>query len=465
MAAFLGRLHATLTDRDCPTPTTPFTDVPPTSFAHRAIACIYGLGITTGTSATTYSPHAPVTREQMAAFLIRLYDAVVEFRTKPTPSTSTSSPTTTTGPVACCGEGHLGLVAIARPEFNAWTDGGHWEWIRSSFDGLVVYEPYWDSRLVEYDEVFAYRNSYGIAVDPAGDSRAVDHPEWLLRDASGEPVYIPFRCGSGCERYAADVGNAAFRADFVAYLKTLRSRGYRGLFLDDVNLAWRFGDATGADTVPIDPRTGEPLTIENWQRYMVEFLELIRAELPDVTIMHNVIWYVDSPTYDNPWVDREIAAADVLVLDRGVNDGGLVGGTKKFGLQTFLAHVDRSHALGTNVLMIDEVATNAQEQMFNLAGALLVNEGADLISTDNFDMLGPDTLWSGFQVDLGHALGPRHVEDGVIRREFTGGMVIMNEPKNPPVTISLPRPMRTLDGATVTSVHLGTREATVLRNA
>ena len=36
---------------------------------------IYGLGITTGTTPTTYSPAANVTRAQMATFLALLYKA------------------------------------------------------------------------------------------------------------------------------------------------------------------------------------------------------------------------------------------------------------------------------------------------------------------------------------------------------------------------------------------------------
>jgi len=57
----------------CPTDPHGFTDVPATSFAVADITCIKGLGITTGTSPTTYDPAGNVTREQMAAFLARLW--------------------------------------------------------------------------------------------------------------------------------------------------------------------------------------------------------------------------------------------------------------------------------------------------------------------------------------------------------------------------------------------------------
>ncbi|MEM8705908.1 MAG: S-layer homology domain-containing protein [Actinomycetota bacterium] len=60
-------------DVQCPDVDTPFTDVPATSFAVDDVACIFGLEVTNGTSGTTYSPADRVTREQMAAFLARLW--------------------------------------------------------------------------------------------------------------------------------------------------------------------------------------------------------------------------------------------------------------------------------------------------------------------------------------------------------------------------------------------------------
>ena len=80
MAAFLSRLHAKLTGEAAPVVATPFTDVAASS-ASADIARIYGLGITTGTTATTYTPKTPVTRAQMASFLTRLYRSL----TTPTP--------------------------------------------------------------------------------------------------------------------------------------------------------------------------------------------------------------------------------------------------------------------------------------------------------------------------------------------------------------------------------------------
>jgi hypothetical protein len=71
MAAFLGRLWRVL-GGVCPEVELPFVDVSMESFAYDDVVCIFGLGVTMGTGATTYSPAEFVTREQMAAFLARV---------------------------------------------------------------------------------------------------------------------------------------------------------------------------------------------------------------------------------------------------------------------------------------------------------------------------------------------------------------------------------------------------------
>lgn len=81
MAAFLSRLLLLLHPGMEPGGEHPFTDIDLEGYAEPHIALIYALGITTGTTATTYSPGDVVTREQMAAFLGRLIRAL-------TPSTS-----------------------------------------------------------------------------------------------------------------------------------------------------------------------------------------------------------------------------------------------------------------------------------------------------------------------------------------------------------------------------------------
>lgn len=75
MAAFLARFWRAVMLDSCSGNSHPFSDVAATSFARDDVGCIFSLGITTGTSDTTYGPSDFVTREQMAAFLARLFRA------------------------------------------------------------------------------------------------------------------------------------------------------------------------------------------------------------------------------------------------------------------------------------------------------------------------------------------------------------------------------------------------------
>ena len=52
---------------------TPFTDVEPASPHAANIGCLYGLGITKGSSPTTYEPSAKLTSAQMSRFLLRIW--------------------------------------------------------------------------------------------------------------------------------------------------------------------------------------------------------------------------------------------------------------------------------------------------------------------------------------------------------------------------------------------------------
>ncbi len=79
MAAFVARTYRALTGQPCTGFTHPFTDVAGSSFASEDVGCLAELGITTGTTATTFSPGQPVTREETAAFLGRLWRTKAHF--------------------------------------------------------------------------------------------------------------------------------------------------------------------------------------------------------------------------------------------------------------------------------------------------------------------------------------------------------------------------------------------------
>lgn len=74
MATFLARLWRDTLGNECPgEPASPFTDT--AGSLHEAnIDCIYALGVTRGTSATTFGPSAPLIASHLSLFLTRVWE-------------------------------------------------------------------------------------------------------------------------------------------------------------------------------------------------------------------------------------------------------------------------------------------------------------------------------------------------------------------------------------------------------
>jgi Hypothetical glycosyl hydrolase family 15 len=366
-------------------------------------------------------------------------------------------------------QGRLNVLVHAKTAFDPWTlptDEPTWATLRSTYDAMIVYSPYFDQRAQLFENTFVYIDMYGLKVNNPNETIALDHPDWVLRTADGEPVYIPWGCESpnGCPQFAADVGSPEYQDDFVERVRRLVDLGYQGIHIDDVNLAWRLSDSAGNRVTPLNPRTGAELTIDEWRSDVVDLMERVRSEFPGTRIMHNSIWFADSPDFADDFVDRQIAAADVIMLERGANDAGLVRSDGQFGFGSFIKFVDRVHDLGANVLLLDQSATTDREQVFNLVTGLLVNDGGDFVSTQAYDQMAPESLWSGFRTDLGPATGSYSEQDGIWRRDFERGIVVLNEPDRETLVVDLGGEFIGPDGSLVSQVTLQAREAVVLRN-
>jgi hypothetical protein len=61
----------------CAAAASQFTDVPDNKYYTEAVEWAADIGITTGTSATTFSPDRPATRGEVVTFLKRYHDNVV----------------------------------------------------------------------------------------------------------------------------------------------------------------------------------------------------------------------------------------------------------------------------------------------------------------------------------------------------------------------------------------------------
>lgn len=330
-------------------------------------------------------------------------------------------------------------------------------WLDQNLFRAVVYSPYFDNKTGWFGRVWNYRNLYGIGV---GSRLAARHPEWILRDAHGRRLFLQWGCAGGtCPQYAGDVSDPAFRAHWIAEARTQMAHGYKGLWIDDVNLDVRVSRGSGATVRPVV--AGREMTDARWRTLVAAFTEQIRRALPRAEIVHNAIWYAGGARRDaDPAVRREIQAADWVNLERGVNDAGLTGGDGEWSLSAFLAHVDVVHRLGTNVIM-EGGDNGAAGREYNLAAYLLIADGQDAVGAG---ASAPGTEWAPLGYDLGPAKGARDADaDGVLRRSFAHGLVVVNPPQSPTRTVDLGGPYVTTSGRSVTRLALRPGTGAVLR--
>jgi len=357
--------------------------------------------------------------------------------------------------------GEVRFFRVAKSTFDVYTRDPGWalrRWMRRHYSRMLTYSPYFDSRLRWFPRAWVYKDLYAIY---PGSAAAQAHPEWILHDARGNPLYIPYACAGGiCPQYAGDVGSPAFRAQWISEAADLLAKGYLGLFIDDVNLlVSRVSDGTGRPVPPVDPRTGQQMTQGDWQRYVADFTEAIAAAFPNTELVHNALWFAG---FSAPDMARELQSASAINLERGVNDTGLRGGSGRYGFDTLLAYIDWLHASGKGVVFDAGARTDAQRE-YGLAAYFLVSTGGDWLGTD----LGgrPDDWWSGYDVSLGDPLGPRYVWSGLLRRDFGLGVALVNPPDAAPRTVVLEGGYLDLAGQPRATLTLGAAAGAVLVKA
>jgi Hypothetical glycosyl hydrolase family 15 len=327
-------------------------------------------------------------------------------------------------------------------------------WMREHYARMRTYAPYFHERLRWYGNAWTYKDAY--AVYPGSDLPS-GADRFILRDRDGPRLHIPFQCANGsCPQFAGDIGDPAFRAAWIEEAREQLAPGYRGLYVDDVNSFMQVSDGSGELVAPHDPRTGETMTPEDWQEYMADFMHEVRAAFPHLEIVHNSVWFAGD---EDPDVARQLGAADVVNIERGINDAGLTGGTGRFALRTMLAMIDRLHARGIDVAF-DSSARTDEERLYGLAGYFLVSNGRDLLGSYAGGF--PDDWWSGYDVRLGSPEGPRYDWQGLLRRDFFGGVALLNEPGAPTRTVELGPGYRDLHSKPATQVTLGPASGAVL---
>jgi hypothetical protein len=205
------------------------------------------------------------------------------------------------------------------------------------------------------------------------------------------------------------------------------------------------------------------MTDAAWKGYFADFLEQLRA-VPGMEIVHNSVWFVGGGQHDGtqPQIARQIKAADYINMERGFTDPGLTGGTGIWSVFAMMRYIDNVHSYGAHVI-IQSYANDLVAAEYNLAGYFLITDGQDYISTPVGST--PDNWWSGYDTNLGDGKGGgRYLWNGVWRRDFTNGFVLLNEPGASTKTLDLGGTFTTTSGQLVSSVTLGAARGAVLRS-
>ena len=362
------------------------------------------------------------------------------------------------------GAGRVHYQRRAAPELDKYTNAPshtQQQWFRSHFMRMAVFTPYFDAKTSWYPTSIVYIDLYGI---PKESPLVHDHADWILHDAQGRLLYIPWGCAHGtCPQYAGDVANPAFRQWWIGRARSVFSHGYFGFWIDDVNMEFRVSDGEGTQIPPVDSTTGRVMTWDAWRNHIATFVEQVRQAFPRAEIVHNSIWFAGPPGVRDadPAIQRQIHAADILNIEHGIaSDANLTGGTGIWSVHAVFAYVDRIHAAGRAVT-IEEFDLDHSSREYALAAYFLISSGDDRFGDSGTN---PDNWWSGYNIDLGTPQGPRSYKDGVFQRSFSCGMVLLGEPGLRPRAITLPAPLTTLDGRRVSSVELSARQGTILQS-
>lgn len=353
--------------------------------------------------------------------------------------------------------GIVRVVVRTSPGWDKWTsskDPDTRRWFQNNIWRMMVFSPYFDGKVSWYHGAWVYVDMY--AVYSKGDI-AKTHPDWILKDPKGNPLYIPWGCHDGtCPQFAGDISNAEFRSWWIANAKKLERIGYRGLWIDDVNMEFRVGNGDGKQVAPMDRNTGKPMTYTDWKRYVAEFMEQVRKALPDMDILHNAIWFASAPQRESdPYVRRELMAADYINLERGTSDEGLTGGSGSFAMSRFFEYIDHIHDLGRGVILDNGGKTDD----YALASYFLISSGRDGVGLPHYS---PSEPFAGAQINLGNPAGPRESWHGMLRRVFSRGVVLVNPPGNPRMQIQAASFLRRADGAKAVPISLGPADGIVL---
>ncbi len=315
-------------------------------------------------------------------------------------------------------------------------------------------------------KVLLYKNSMFLRSDDnastvggfrTGENIDVNHPDWFLKDASGNR--ITFQYYAGTDFYVMDWGNQAWR-DYWATMSIDRAKalGFDGIFADDLYTR-KYGELNRSLS-----RYPDNAALQAAVRgFLQHAYGKTKAGGNNLLLVGNL---VDHLWFDTLWEDW-LSISDGLMDEQFVHSGmdpNVNFKSAEDWWRNQLREVEASERLGKLSIFVSHAAVgDTRSEMYAYATYLLAAGRGSLYYLESGPTAYSTPAWSNeWARDLGAPLGTYSVrQDGVYTREFANSLVLVN-PSNS-VTRTVPVSGVVDDrGVARTSVTLGPNSASIL---
>jgi hypothetical protein len=279
-----------------------------------------------------------------------------------------------------------------------------------------------------------------------------NHPDWFARDTQGNRIEFADYPGIWMMDFGSREYQEAWLASVVAEVK---ENGWDGVAIDDVNANQRLH--LGGRTLARYP------TAADQQRAMKSFLATVGPGLTSKGILavpNIMVEWPDGPAIWSDWIRYTSGAMQEYWTKWGTASSQHFAGPDWVYRQSFL---DLTQRAGKFYLGITYAPSGDTRSMTYARGSFLLdwNGGASALL---FHPGAVDPWHEAWTIDLGAPAGPKVAAGAAWKRQFAGGIVVVN-PSTSSLTVSLGGSYVAADGSRTTSVTLAPATAAILRGA
>jgi hypothetical protein len=287
-----------------------------------------------------------------------------------------------------------------------------------------------------------------------------NHPDWIVYQCDG--VTPAFEFGD-LNAVPLDITNPEVRSyEFEQVAKALDA-GYQGIAWDNVN-AQNYGRRCGTYRGGVWTRLGYEGSSAKFENDVIDWgramYGTIKAHYPDARVSVN-----SSPQSSGAdFIERLAPYIDNVYDEEGSRGFGADWQQEVRALE-YLANAGKGVVISgypTSTVGAGGISPDVVEWL--LANYLLIKGTQTFIYVyDEYATYGDFKDRPEYRAPIGHPTSARYLAGGVYRRDYSGGLVVVN-PSAGPAVVPLPRAYYDVRGNPVTSVAVSPRSGAILLN-